>query len=204
VSIAALAIKGDTRREFEVQIAGGGTVERKLDFTSGELAIGVTRNGALSDATYGVHIAATGEAVTQGRTYARDSSNPSVIRLTPGRYKVEIRNLELDNKPAVDLGEVLVEPRERSEVSHAFSSGELVVGASRAGALVDAIVHVYDPEGRPVTQRRTYTKPASNPVRFVLPPGTYRVDVQELHGAKKSVPATVLAGQASEHLLEME
>jgi Ca-activated chloride channel homolog len=204
VSVSALAIEGDTRRDFEVEIAEGGSVEKVLDFTTGELTIGVTRNRELSDATYRVLVTATGEAAARGRTYTRASSNPDVIRLTPGRYQVEVRNLELDSKPLVDLGEVVVEPRERTEAAHDFTSGELVVGARRATGLVDAVVHVFDSEGRAVTQRRTYTKPSNNPVHFVLAPGAYRVDVQELHGTKKSIAVTVLAGQASEHLLDME
>lgn len=204
VTAEALGIEGDVRRDFEIEIVDGATVERELDFSSGELAIGVTRNGALSDAVYRVLVASTGEAAAQGRTYAKVSSNPALLRLTAGRYAVEVQSVEIEGGPVEELGELTIEPRRRVERAHDFASGELAVGAERRGELVDAVVHVLTTSGVRVAQARTYARPQSNPTRFVLPPGEYRIEVQEIRGAKKTISLTVSAGRTAEHVVELE
>jgi Ca-activated chloride channel family protein len=204
VTAEALGIEGDVRRDFEIEIVDGATVERELDFSSGELAIGVTRNGALSDAVYRVLVASTGEAAAQGRSYAKVSSNPALLRLTAGRYAVEVQSVEIEGGPVEELGELTIEPRRRVERAHDFASGGLAVGAERRGELVDAVVHVLTTSGVRVAQARTYARPQSNPTRFVLPPGEYRIEVQEIRGAKKTISLTVSAGRTAEHVVELE
>ena len=57
-------------------------MEKEVDFSTGELVVGAKRNGELSDATYRVKVAGTGEAAAQGRTYTSAKSNPAVVKIT--------------------------------------------------------------------------------------------------------------------------
>jgi Ca-activated chloride channel family protein len=206
VSVFAMGIKGGIQRNFEIEIADGSTVEREFDFSSGELSIGVTRNGAPSDAVYHVQVAGTSlsDLAAQGRTYTAAGSNPAVVRLTAGRYRVTVGSVEIFGQPEHDFGVVEVEPRGRVDITHAFESGDLLVGALRRGELVDALVHIYGSDGKQVAQARTYKAPNTNPKRFVLVPGDYRVEISEIRGKKKTVAVTIAAGETSEQMAEME
>ena len=50
-SVTAAGISGASKFEFDFEIVDGGSVERSFDFSSGEIAVLVTRNGELGDAT---------------------------------------------------------------------------------------------------------------------------------------------------------
>lgn len=180
-----------------VEVAEGREVRRDADFSTGELAVGVTRNGDLSDATVRV-VTADGEAVTSGRTYRGAGTNPKSFRVPPGRYGVVVSGIELSDKPERRL-EAEVEPGGRAELTVALSSGELRVGAARGGELVDATVHVVRAEdGRQVGSGRTYASETTNPKAFTLSPGRYRVDLGavKLPGSpKRSLEVTVEAGE---------
>ena len=93
VKVQAVGIKGDIIRRFVVDIMDGGLVEKEVDYSTGELSIGVTRNSELSDAIYRVLVPETGEEAAAGRTYAAAGSNPKKVHLTSGTYQVvlEIR-----------------------------------------------------------------------------------------------------------------
>ncbi|MEM9557996.1 MAG: VWA domain-containing protein, partial [Acidobacteriota bacterium] len=77
-TVTAMGIQGDRERTVPFEIVDGATVEKAVDFSTGELSVGVTRNGQLSDAAYRVYVASSGEQVTAGRTYTSASSNPAV------------------------------------------------------------------------------------------------------------------------------
>lgn len=197
VVVRALGLEGEPTVRFDaVEVPGDPIVERRADFTSGELAVGVTRNGALSDAS--VRIARPGEdaSVDAGRTYNHASSNPSVFRLTPGVYAVTIESLEVAGAPSRTWEELVVRPGERTEVAHDYPSGELAIGVVDGDTLVDATVNV-SRDGATVAAGRTYTSDSSNPRRFVLTPGTYTVHVQPLKhedNAPRDLEVTVEPG----------
>ncbi len=178
VKVTAVGLEGDIYRRFEIEIADGSAVEKEVDFTTGEIAIGVTRNGELSDATYNVMVAGTRESVAGGRTYTQSSHNPSVVKITAGSYDVEIGSVEIKGKKQ-PLGQVTVEPGGRTEISHDFKSGTLSVGAVQGSVLVDATLNVINLEtGKSAGGARTYTSESSNPKTFILEPGRYRIDVR--------------------------
>ncbi|MEM9558653.1 MAG: hypothetical protein AAGC60_30670, partial [Acidobacteriota bacterium] len=77
-TVTAMGIQGDRERTVPFEIVDGATVEKAVGFSTGELSVGVTRNGQLSDAAYRVYVASSGEQVTAGRTYTSASSNPAV------------------------------------------------------------------------------------------------------------------------------
>ena len=197
VVIQAVGMKGDRKRTFEIEIVDGSTVERRVDFSTGELQIGVRRNDALSDATFKVYVAGTDEEMASGRTYTSESSNPAKVRLTSGRYDVRVHLLEVANKPWIELGTIEIEPQGQRAVQHAFESGSLRIGAVRGAERADALVYVIDQEsGKTIAQGRTYTGPSSNPKSFELLPGQYRVKSRTVgkDRVEREIEVTVEAG----------
>jgi hypothetical protein len=66
-----------------------------------------------------------------------------------------------------------------------FASGEILIGATQAGKLVDAGVAVRAPGNRQqIAGGRTYTDPKNNPKRIVLPPGRYVITVSPVRPAR--------------------
>jgi Ca-activated chloride channel family protein len=203
VEVQAVGLKGDVVRRFEVEIAGGSKVEKVVDYSTGELVVGVTRNGEPSDATYGVTVPESGEEVTRGRTYTGEKSNPARVRITSGTYEVTVGSVEITGRPQRSLGAVTVEPGGRAEVSHDWQSGTLKLGASRGGELVDATLYLVNVEtGKAIGQGRTYTSASSNPKTFILEPGDYRVQVKEIRGERREITVTVGAGEVVERMVD--
>ena len=202
VQIAAVGIRGDRQRAFEVRLEPDETAQRSVDFSTGVLAIGATRNGEPSDVRFVVEVDSTGEQADAGRTYKGPKTNPAAVDLTAGRYRVLLRALEIEGKPEVMLEGLEVPPGGRAEIAHDFVSGGLRIGAKDAGgALVDAVVRIYA-DGKRVAQNRTYKQPKTNPKDFVLEPGTYRVEVKPIGGTSRSVELQVSAGTTVERVLE--
>ena len=203
VKVRAVGFKGDIHRMYAIEIVDGGLVEEVADFSTGELSIGVTRNGELSDAVFRVSLPGGGAEVAGGRTYTGESSNPAKVRITAGTYEVGVGSVEISGRPLAELGTVTVEPGGSVAVSHAWESGTLKVGAARDGELVDATLHLKSVEtGKAVAQGRTYTSPSSNPKTFVLLPGTYEVSVKEIRGETRAIEVTLAAGETVERMVD--
>ncbi len=207
VEITAVGMKGDIRRGFEgVEIKDGSKVEKVVDFSIGELAIAVTRNGQLSAATVRVYAAGTGDEVARGRTYAAAKNNPSTFRITAGDYDVEIASIEISSKPRHRFTGITVEPGGRAERAHEFVSGTLKAGAVKGSELVDATVRLIDiATGKAVGRGRIYTNDKSNPKTFELPPGKYRVTLKaiRLEGSpSQQLEVVVEAGKTVERMAD--
>lgn len=200
VRVQAVGLKGAYERTFSIEITGGGTVEKTVDYSTGELTIGVTRNGALSDATYRVYTA-DGEDRTQaasGRLYDSDARNPARVKLTAGRYDVSVKLIDVENKPTITFDTVEIARDAPQHVQHDYVSGTLQVGAVRAGERVDAVVSVrHLDENRSVAQSRTYTGEKTNPRTFALLPGRYAVAVKTVgKGSEtRTVEVEIAAGE---------
>jgi hypothetical protein len=205
VKVQAVGIKGDITRQFAVHIVDGGLFEEEVDYSTGELSIGVTRNSELSDAIFRVLVPETGEEAAAGRTRTSAGSNPKKVHLTSGTYQVVLRSVEISGDVKQDLGLVVVEPGELAEVAHDFRTGTLKVGAIRGAELVHATLNIQDvATGRSAGQGRTYTDPRSNPKAFILPAGDYRLDVREIKGTRRQVVVSVVNGEESVHMVDME
>ncbi len=206
VKITAVGMKGAIRRDFQIVIEDGSKVEKVVDFSTGELTIGVSRNGALSDATVRVYVAGTSDQVAAGRTYTGEKTNPKTFRITSGDYDVEVKSVEITGGPEHRFEGITVEPGGRAEHSHEFTSGTLKVGAVQGSELVDATTHVVDlASGKPIGQGRTYTHEKSNPKTFELPPGSYKVTVKgiRLEGRPtRETEITVEAGKTAEYMAD--
>ena len=204
VKVQAVGIEGDILRRFAVDIVDGGEVEKVIDYSTGELSIGVTRNSELSDAIFRVLVPDSGEEAAAGRTYARAGSNPKTTRLTAGTYQVLLRSVEISGDVKADLGMVDVPPGGHAAVTHNFQTGTLKVGAVRGGELIDATMYIIDTTtGRSVGQGRTYTDPKSNPKTFILPAGEYRLDVRKIKGERQELVVFVVNGEEAVHMVEM-
>jgi len=201
VTVRAVGLKGDVERHFEIAIEEGSAVEKKVDYSTGEISIGVTRNGELSDAVYKVYVAGTREEVASGRTYAKASSNPKTLKITAGRYEIEVGSVELSDRPTAKLGSVELPPGGREELQHAFENGTLTIGAMRGSELADAVVNVYR-GGEEVARARTYKKANSNPKSFTLSPGEYRVVAKEIGGEERELSVTLTAGGTVEETVD--
>lgn len=180
VEIIPLGIKGAGKQVIKgIEIKEGETVEKTVDFGFGELSLGVTRNGKLSDATVSVYEPGTKNHVAGGRTYRSADSNPKKIKLSPGVYDVSVGSVEISNKPAEVFRDVEITSGETAERTVEFKSGVLKVGAFAGDEPVDATVNVKDAStGQAVTGGRTYTDPKTNPKEFLLSPGSYNVVVK--------------------------
>lgn len=204
VKARALGIDGAPEQTFEIAIAEGDRVERMLDYSTGELTIGATRNGALSDVTWQVF--APGDRrrpVATGRTYRAPTSNPDRTTLPAGDYEVVLHALEIGGRPTADLGRVHVAADTPAALRHDFASGELVIGVVRGGTLVDATV-VVRADRASFDAGRTYRSATSNPLRFTLAPGVYEVEVGEIGGGKRRLAVTVEAGRTVERTVDFD
>lgn len=191
-----------------IPIAGGETVERTVSFGSGELAVEVTRNGKLSDASITVYKAGTKQEAARGRSYTQASSNPQIFRIEPGTYDLEIKALEIEGRPTIRLTAIQLDGDKQVKRTHDFSSGTMRIGAVNAGKLVDALVTVINLEGNaPVASGRTYTSSNSNPRAFELPPGRYRVRVKSVTPAglaPQEITIEVKAGETTERTVDLK
>ena len=189
--------------DFEIEIADGSTAEYLANFSTGELRVGVTRNGELSDAVYRVVTPGTNEEVARGRTYTGANSNPASMTITSGTYEVFVGSVEISGRPSADLGRVTIEPGGTVEVDHDFISGTLAVGAERNGQLIDATLSIVNTETRESVGRgRTYTSANSNPKTFLLPVGEYRVTVSEIGGGRREITVSVAGGEVVERMVD--
>ncbi len=195
--VKPVGISGSSGFEFDFEIAEGGAVERAFDFSSGEIAVLVTRNGALSDATVRVRANDNGRQVAAGRTYVAATSNPRILTVPAGTYDIEVKSVELKGSAPHRFENVAVAGNGRTELRHDYASGTLSVTALRAGALIDATVQIYDANARSVVGRRTYANESRNPVSFELMPGEYVVKVNEVRGGRTETRAIVSAKETT-------
>lgn len=208
VTATAMGLRGSAMQMFEVEISAGQTVERVADFSSGELSVGVTRNGALSDASVTVFEAGTQTRVTGGRTYTAATSNPKVLEITPGRYDILVESVEIASKERARhrFENVDVKATERTALAHEFPSGVLSVGVVNGAQLIDAVVSVsVAGQRQQVAGGRSYTAASSNPKMFDLTPGSYTVTVAPVRMAgspKREFTIEVVAGQTAERKVD--
>ena len=206
IDVRALSIKGQITQSYKgVELRDGEIVERVADFSTGELAIQVTRNGALSDATVNVFVAGTKQNIARGRTYTKQRTNPHVFQLTGGTYDVVVKTVEVDGRPEHRFSNIHIQGGGgRVEHSHDFASGMLQVGAVHAGALVDVTVQIRNAEGA-VAQGRTYAKANTNPKTFILSPGDYTVVLKAVKLKDKpsqEIAVTIESGQRVEKIID--
>jgi Ca-activated chloride channel family protein len=204
VRIRPVDIPGIPARELEVEIRDGSTVEHHVDFSTGLVWVGVTRNGALSDATYQLFAAGDRRrAIATGRTYRNASSNPARIEVPVGAYDLVVHALEVGGKPVVEVGRVEVTAGGEVRRFHELETGGLAIAVVRGDQLVDATVVVRDGKAS-VGSGRTYRSASTNPLHFNLAPGSYTIEVAEIRGAKRTMNVDLSAGASSEVKIDLD
>lgn len=208
-TVAAVAIRGRPSQPLaDIVIADGGTVERSVDFGSGVLRIGVTRNGALSDATVTAYRAGTKEVVANTRTYTSAEHNPTTLRVPAGTYDLVVASVEVAGKPTTRWDGVALAGGGQVERQHDFASGTARIGARRGSQLVDAVVALrLAGDQAPVAHGRTYVSPTSNPKAFDVAPGRYTATVKPVKPAGlplREVEIDVPAGGSVETIVDYE
>ena len=129
------------------------------------------------------------------------------MEVLAGTYKIVYQALALDGTETVfTKNDVEVEGNSITESNHDFSSGVAMIGVqSESGELIDATVNFYEElSGKNVSGSRTYTSSRSNPKKFVLNPGTYKVKIQTLgkhKGYNESFSLTIKEGDTIEKLI---
>lgn len=206
VRVLAVGLRGDIERSFEIEIADGSTVEHSIDYSTGELSLGVRSNGELADAAYTVRVAGTDNEIAAGRTYESASSNPASVRLTAGRYDVDILSVDIADKPRHTFETIEIEPGGGAELTHGFASGTLKVKAMAGDELADVTVQVIETtSGKSVAQGRTYTAANTNPRVFTLSPGHYRVRAKAVRlEGKPQREVEIVVEAAGVHPLELD
>ena len=179
VQVQAVRLDGDPVQRFEdIRIVEKDTVALAADFSQAKLEVLVTRNSQLSDAVVVVRDAKTTKVVTQSRTYKRAGTNPKQFSIIPGYYEVEVRGIEISGKPVKIFSGIRLEAGGKVALEHDFTSGELQIGAKKGGEYVDVVVRVNNPAGKNVASGRTYMSERTNPKKFTLAPGKYKVQLK--------------------------
>ncbi len=198
VLVRPIRVQGGAEVRFsKVAVEAGKVVEKIADFSTGELSVLVTRNGALSDAAIRVFRASDGKQAAASRSYTHENTNPRIFRLPPGTYNVKVQSVEMAGAVDELIAGVAVTGGARAEAKKEFVSGTLKIGASNAGELADATVNIVNAAGKRTGGGRTYTGPKSNPKPFELPPGTYTVTVSPVRvpgATPQTVTVEVTAG----------
>ncbi|MEO8601811.1 MAG: vWA domain-containing protein [bacterium] len=208
-TVEAVTIRGrPSQRLGGIVIAAGKTVERTVEFGSGELRVGVTRNGKLSDAVVTAYRAGSTEIVANTRTYTSKEHNPTRLRVPAGTYDIVVASVEVAGKPSTRWDGVVLEDGGAVERQHDFGSGIVRIGVRRGADLVDAVVSLRPPgEKSVVAQGRTYVSPTSNPKAFDVPPGRYTVSVKPVKPpglAPRELEIEVAAGGTVEQIVNYE
>ncbi|MDY7093959.1 MAG: hypothetical protein SX243_13410, partial [Acidobacteriota bacterium] len=201
VEVSAVQLKSAPAHVIKDLRISDEIVQREVDFSSGELAIRVTRNGQLSDAAIQIFPAGESSPAAAGRSYTSPNSNPKVFELPPGTYDVEILSRELASRPKARLEGVAVGGSARVERSHEFRSGLLAVKVLAGEELVDAILQVRGTGGgKPIASGRTYQSADTNPRLFELEPGQYRIQIRPIDSEKfsqRELSVTVTQGETT-------
>jgi Ca-activated chloride channel homolog len=182
VVVTAVNLSGAPQIRFPgIKLAAGQTVEKIADFSAGELAVEVIRNGKPSDAVIQVFAVGKSDAVAGGRS---SNTNPFIFRLLPGSYEVLVKSNEIAGGPTQRLTGINVEGAKQQKRTVDFSTGTLRVGAARGSELIDAVVVVTNlATNKDEASLRTYAASNTNPRTFELLPGKYRVKLSAVKPA---------------------
>jgi Ca-activated chloride channel family protein len=159
------------------------------------LSIKAIADGKLTDAV--VTVTRAGKAVTSGRTYVAEETNPRVLPVHAGTYDVTVTGVNLQGGPTRRLEKIKVADSETVERTVDFSAGGLFVTVKRNGKLSDATVQVFEAGKKTlVTSGRTYDKAGTNPLNLRVVPGKYDVLIKsvEISGDSGKLFKNVIVG----------
>lgn len=186
VRVASVGLQKPVERIFDdIPIEAGAERTLQVEFASGRLTVRTDNNGQPTDCTVVLLEPGGRRSVASRRTYHR--AEGVELEAASGVYDLEVKPLQIEGVDPLVLTGLRISAGEDQERSFSFDSGELLVKTEALGALVDCRVEVFRP-GQPgsVAASRTYSSEKSNPVRFVLSPGSYQVNVLPMDGKRLS------------------
>lgn len=168
----------------------GNALEQAIEITpetpTGRLSVKTIAEGNLADAMLTVVDSASGEVVTQMRTYEHTETNPRVLPLPDGKYDVTVEAVRVSGRPTQKLEGIEIKTGEMVEKVVTFGTGFVRVKATRNGELSDVAVKVLEAGTRKnVSGGRTYRSSSSNPLEKEIVAGTYDVEIESLEIANK-------------------
>jgi Ca-activated chloride channel family protein len=207
VEIRPVNIEGHPGVKFsDVEIKKGDTLRKDVVFEQGVVEVLVTRNGALSDATIQIFPAGTNKVTASTRSYNHAKQNPAKLKIPPGVYDIVIGSVEIGGAPKIKILKKELGSAGNLQFSHDFKSGEFSIGAKKGQELIDATINIISIKtGKSVDAGRTYKTSSTNPKKFILEPGTYRIDlgpVRQEGLAKKSITVEITAKGTLERIVE--
>jgi hypothetical protein len=205
VIVKSVTIDGSPTITVEkVEVKEGETIEKIADYSAGILKVKVTLNGELKDSTVSAVSEATKKNVSGGRTY---ESKPFEMRLLPGKYFLKIHPIAVLGVGEVIVKNVVIKAGDKETfIEQDFEAGILKVGTKRGTELIDSTVRITDIKtGKVVGGARTYTSSSSNPQKYIIKPGTYRIRVQAVRPSgitPKEITVTVKKGETVERIID--
>ena len=179
------------------------TTHKTVSFDGAKIQITALNNGEGWDASVKIINKTDGKVAAQGRTYGK----PKILEINPGAYNIEIQALVvegIDTKKTID--NVEVDAGETKELEQNFNTGIAMIGAVNSSGLVDATVNFIETtSNKNVAAARTYTSESSNPRKFMLNPGSYRVEINALGkygGKKETVNIEVKQNETIEKIIQ--
>ncbi len=208
VRVEATQVDGRPARDLrDLEIAPGGGLQREVDFSTGALSLKVTSNGELTGAQVRITQQGSARPLVNRRLYPDARRNPAVYTLAPGTYHINVVAMEMEGRPARDLGGVIVPAGETVEQAVDFSSGALKLLVTINEDLGEAQVRIQrSGSARAVVNQRIYPDARRNPAAYDLPPGVYdiKVTAHTLEGrtVKELRDVTVRAGETEEQRVD--
>ncbi|MEM8929611.1 MAG: VWA domain-containing protein [Acidobacteriota bacterium] len=167
-----VGLKAATEELFEFEIADGETVEKHLDYSSGELVLRVRKNDQPMDAVARVVRADTEQQVAIKRTYDRDEV---VLTIAAGTYDVTVKPTKIKGADTTRIEGIEISPKGRVEHEVTVATGILHLDAKLGGEPADATVNVYrESASGSIAQGRLYASDTKVKTFEVLA-GDYRV-----------------------------
>ncbi len=148
--------------------------------TGGFLSIEATHNNQLEDVVIRVFKSGDLKEYVSARTYSERSTNPRIMPLPPGTYRVGIKAVRLDGQPEQFLENVSIK---NDTIAHIldFSTGNLEIQVTNNGHLSDASLQILKPGTKTaIASGRTYTNQNSNPRKFQILPGNYDIEISSV------------------------
>ncbi|MBK9018013.1 MAG: VWA domain-containing protein [Saprospiraceae bacterium] len=144
----------------------------------GYLSVKVTIEGKPVDATLKVFQKGATKETALGRTYTGADTNPRVLLLPPGEYRLEVAAITLEGAPVQVFENLSIAHHDTLHKVVDYAKGTFEILVTRNGELSDAVVVLYKSGTKEVAaQTRSYTGANHNPAKFQLLPGLYDVEI---------------------------
>ncbi len=180
-----------------VEMKEGEIKHENINFDGGTLEVTATNNDEGWDTVVKMLDSNTGKVAANVRTYGRSKT----MEVPAGHYKVTFQGLVMKgNDTYFEIDDIEVKSNATTSIIHNFETGIAMIGVKTTGGeLIDAGVNFLDVNsGKRITGARTYTSEKNNPRKFLLTPGTYKVEIKSLGahvGKNKTLTIEVKKGE---------